>query len=122
MRMLTQCVEPPFSRTKDRQIYPGIFVFVQRLGFFLIMARPWLLLYKESLCKQYLDRSERIKFALNVEVWVILTMIVLGKQALQSGNQAIPQKLVLSAGGINTGLGNVNLRKIYKAVPCQEMS
>lgn len=57
-----------------------------------------------------------------MEVWVILRMIVIGKQVLQAGNQAMPQKLVLNAGGVNTGLGNVKLRKIFKAVPYCEMS
>jgi hypothetical protein len=37
-------------------------------------------------------------------------------------NQAMPQKFVLNARRLIIGPGNVDLKQIFKAVPCQEMS
>lgn len=44
-----------------------------------------------------------------MEVWVTLEVIALGTEALEVGNQVVPQEFVLGAGKVITGLEIVNL-------------
>jgi hypothetical protein len=76
--------------------------------------------YKGPLCKQCFHRNEGIN-VLNVDVCATLKVIAPGTEA-RAYNQVAPQEFVLNAGGVITGLENIDLKQIITVVPCQETS